>query len=388
MIKKHLFVYLFAALAMGGVFTSCGDDNDDPIVNPEVKPEPKPEPEVVCPIAETTFTGKNGLTLSYSGQPMLGKVVKFTPDASNATKATLVLSGDNFSLLTAETAIAGVVPGELTTTLNVDLTIDGEKVSFQGKDENEGRVIEYKGEATKTSLILDLDVTMPTNDLTGKTFSLIAKNPLTIVWDAEPMNIPIFTEPYSIENLLKMVLGFAKVEDKPLPEYLLTVFNQVSFLSDGNIQAKYKNKVADEESKTSPLNVATYAVKGDKILVYVNPIQIQSMKTKAGIAEVLPVLLKSVNEMLANGIPVTYNAKEGKLEVYLDETTLLPLLKTVKPLFEDEETVKLLTGLIAKNAGEMAGLVSVIVPSVLNSLPNVIDTTNDIHLGINLEEVK
>lgn len=29
---------------------------------------------------------------------------------------------------------AGVVPGELTTTLNVDLKIEGDKVSFEGTD--------------------------------------------------------------------------------------------------------------------------------------------------------------------------------------------------------------------------------------------------------------
>ena len=80
--KKQFFVYLFAALTVGSVVTSCSDD-DDPIV---------------CPIETTTFNSTNGLELTYSGEPLLGKQVVFTPNAQDGTKATLVLSGAKFSV--------------------------------------------------------------------------------------------------------------------------------------------------------------------------------------------------------------------------------------------------------------------------------------------------
>lgn len=61
-----------------GLFTACSDDDDDKS----------------CPVPQTEFTAANGLKLNYNGEQMLGKKVTFTPDASDPTKATLILSGN------------------------------------------------------------------------------------------------------------------------------------------------------------------------------------------------------------------------------------------------------------------------------------------------------
>ena len=144
--NKNLFYYLFAVICSVSLFTSCSDDDDD---------------KVVCPVSETTFTDKSGLQLTYSDAPMLGKTVQFVPQGD---KAVLTLSGAPLELSGLQRnempalgglATAGVVPGELTTTLNVDLKIEGDKVSFEGTDEKEGRVLTYKGEATQSGLQLD-----------------------------------------------------------------------------------------------------------------------------------------------------------------------------------------------------------------------------------------
>lgn len=73
------------------LFTACSDDDDD---------------KVVCPVPQTEFTVATGLNLTYNGGTMLGKKVTFTPDASDATKATLVLAGnlDLSGILTREAA--------------------------------------------------------------------------------------------------------------------------------------------------------------------------------------------------------------------------------------------------------------------------------------------
>ena len=78
-------------LMLGVSFTSCSDDDDD---------------KVVCPVPQTEFTVATGLNLTYNGGSMLGKKVTFTPDASDATKATLVLAGnlDLSGILTREAA--------------------------------------------------------------------------------------------------------------------------------------------------------------------------------------------------------------------------------------------------------------------------------------------
>ena len=70
--KKNLFYYLFAVICSVALFTSCSDDDDEKMVNP---------------VPQTTFTGENGLQLTYNGAPMPGKKVTFTPDATNAQKA-------------------------------------------------------------------------------------------------------------------------------------------------------------------------------------------------------------------------------------------------------------------------------------------------------------
>ena len=76
--KKNLFYYLFAVICSVALFTSCSDDDE----------------KVVNPVPQTTFTGENGLQLTYNGAPMPGKKVTFTPDATNAQKATLRLEGE------------------------------------------------------------------------------------------------------------------------------------------------------------------------------------------------------------------------------------------------------------------------------------------------------
>lgn len=83
------------------------------------------------------------MQLTYNGAPMPGKKVTFTPDATNAQKATLRLEGEfdlNGILGKAKSAAAredvsmptapGVLPGSPVVTLPVDLTINGDQCSL------------------------------------------------------------------------------------------------------------------------------------------------------------------------------------------------------------------------------------------------------------------
>ena len=69
--KKNLFYYLFAVICSVTLFTSCSDDDDEKMVNP---------------VPQTTFTGENGLQLTYNGAPMPGKKVTFTPVMGSGKK--------------------------------------------------------------------------------------------------------------------------------------------------------------------------------------------------------------------------------------------------------------------------------------------------------------
>lgn len=60
--KKNLFYYLFTVICSVTLFASCSDDDE----------------KVVNPVPQTTFTGENGLQLTYNGAPMLGKKVFYS----------------------------------------------------------------------------------------------------------------------------------------------------------------------------------------------------------------------------------------------------------------------------------------------------------------------
>ena len=68
--KKNLFYYLFTVICSVTLFASCSDDDE----------------KVVNPVPQTTFTGENGLQLTYNGAPMLGKKVTFTPRCNQCSE--------------------------------------------------------------------------------------------------------------------------------------------------------------------------------------------------------------------------------------------------------------------------------------------------------------
>lgn len=418
---KKFFIYAFAALMMGGFVASCSDDDPEIPELPE-KPEPKPEPEpVVCPIADgTVFIDGKGLNLKYSDNALLGKQVKFVANASDATKATLVLSA-NAEAMTGVLPLpisgnSGVIPGEKTTSLNVNLVINGDKVSFEGKDELNGRVINFKGEGTKDALSLDLKVTMPENELVNQKFGLkefkqkgnkIISSPLTLQWDSEA-KLPILGYPQPVQAVLDLIstIGFpveGSKETLKVAQLLAGVLNTITFLPDGNVQASFKDEPVGGEWTDSPLNLATYKVDAEKKIVtlYINVPQIiafeKSQKKSRGeeesgadkvISELVKNALELVNQVLTEGIPVSYDVKDGVTSFYLDEKTVLPVLQMLNPVLENKEIMAMLMDMIKEQVGKMdpdlAAALPMIVEPILKAFPEVINKTKSMHFGLNL----
>lgn len=385
--KKTLFIGLFSIALAGGVLTSCSNDDDS---------------SVVSPITQTkTYADASGLTLTYSGAPMLGKQVVFTPDANDITKATLTLSGaqttsplsDNASGL----ATAGVIPGEVSTTIDVDLTIKNDTVTFAGEENRGGYTLKYQGSATDASLNLALNVTFVETAWTntswqllppGNLFSGDPMQPIHIVWDAEPFDF--MGSPNEIQSLITLVISMTQIEGNTIPKMLCEVLKKVTFLSDGNVQAEYKDSLNATECKTSPLNLATYTVpEPNKIRLFLNPAQIAataSGKSRAGMTDVLSQLMAAVTPMLSEGILITLEKdEEGVLKAYLDTETLLPILKIVAPLFEDEAAVEQILSMLKAQAGEMAGMVDVFLKPILVAMPQIIGSTETIQIGIKMQ---
>lgn len=379
--RKNLLICMFTALLAGATVTSCS--NDDP-------------EKVVCPIETTTFNDANGLALTYSGQLMLGKQVVFTPNASDGSKATLVLSGTavnmpvSFMRAEAGTGIqaAGVIPGETSTTLEVNLTVEGDKVTFEGIDEKDGRKITYKGEATSGNMKLDLQVVMPENVLAGTTWKLAedANDPISpfhIVWKADHQ--------IQMGDILNVVIQMTPIQGVPMPQALRSVLQTVTFQQDGNIQAQYKNKVTDTEWIESPKNLAMYTVDESKhqVRVFLNvpQIMIASSKenSKADVQEILPQLMSQLAVLLSEGIPVSYTTLEdGTTAFYLDTELVLPLLKLVAPMTANPEIKAQILELVKKNAGALGDFAAAFVSQILDNFVDVVNATSEVQLGIKM----
>lgn len=395
--KKNLFYYLFAVICSVTLFTSCSDDDDEKMVNP---------------VPQTTFTGENGLQLTYNGAPMPGKKVTFTPDATNAQKATLRLEGEfdlNGILGKAKSAAAredvsmptapGVLPGSPVVTLPVDLTINGDKCSFAGTSETDYCTFSYKGEVSAGAMELALsEVKLKNAKLAGMTWKLKPydkedpneTDPIYLVWEAEKKVFDFLPIESVLKRALRMELIAAGADHKvSATEMLGTVLQDVTFMEDGNIVATYKDAAnGGTEWTKSPVNLAQYVVENDnQIKVFLNPAAIIAAVNNAGravdVQTVIQQTIQMLYPMLVNGCACSFfEQTEDALSVYLNTELLLPLLKTlVVPLLSDEEVVAMLVELMKKDPdfSEMADLAE----PMLKAFPEIIESTTKVEIGLN-----
>lgn len=404
--KKNLFYYLFAVICTIGLFTSCSDDDE----------------KVVNPIPQTTFNSENGLQLTYNGAPLLGKKVTFTPDATEATKATLRLEGEfdlagilkgQRSNMTSPTG-PGVFPGSPVTTLSVDLSINGNQCTFSGVSETEYCTFSYAGKVTAGTMDLSFtDVTLKNTALAGTVWKPTPlantedggmDEPIHFVWKSgTKAAIEIFGHPSEIEinDLLLLALRFPLFDDGSgdrvsVEQMLCSVLKDVTLGADGNIVATYMDAAnGGTEWVTSPSNMAQYVVTGDnQLLLFLNPqaimANVDNVEKSVRTVDVGAILQQAIAElypMLINGVPLTYTKEGNRMKVFLGTDLLLPLMKNiVTPLFEDEEFLNMVIEAM-KSDPQFGGMAGMMVPT-LKLLPEIIKNTTQLEIGLDLTQVK
>lgn len=404
--KKNLFYYLFAVICTIGLFTSCSDDDE----------------KVVNPIPQTTFNSENGLQLTYNGAPLLGKKVTFTPDATEATKATLRLEGEfdlagilkgQRSNMTSPTG-PGVFPGSPVTTLSVDLSINGNQCTFPGVSETEYCTFSYAGKVTAGTMDLSFtDVTLKNTALAGTVWKPTPlantedggmDEPIHFVWKSgTKAAIEIFGHPSEIEinDLLLLALRFPLFDDGSgdrvsVEQMLCSVLKDVTLGADGNIVATYMDAAnGGTEWVTSPSNMAQYVVTGDnQLLLFLNPqaimANVDNVEKSVRTVDVGAILQQAIAElypMLINGVPLTYTKEGNRMKVFLGTDLLLPLMKNiVAPLFEDEEFLNMVIEAM-KSDPQFGGMAGMMVPT-LKLLPEIIKNTTQLEIGLDLTQVK
>lgn len=404
--KKNLFYYLFAVICTIGLFTSCSDDDE----------------KVVNPIPQTTFNSENGLQLTYNGAPLLGKKVTFTPDATEATKATLRLEGEfdlsgilkgQRSNMTSPTG-PGVFPGSPVTTLSVDLSINGNQCTFSGVSETEYCTFSYAGKVTAGTRDLSFtDVTLKNTALAGTVWKPTPlantedggmDEPIHFVWKSgTKAAIEIFPGYPEIEinDLLLLALRFPLFDDGSgdrvsVEQMLCSVLKDVTLGADGNIVATYMDAAnGGTEWVTSPSNMAQYVVTGDnQLLLFLNPqaimANVDNVEKSVRTVDVGAILQQAIAElypMLINGVPLTYTKEGNRMKVFLGTDLLLPLMKNiVAPLFEDEEFLNMVIEAM-KSDPQFGGMAGMMVPT-LKLLPEIIKNTTQLEIGLDLTQVK
>lgn len=404
--KKNLFYYLFAVICTIGLFTSCSDDDE----------------KVVNPIPQTTFNSENGLQLTYNGAPLLGKKVTFTPDATEATKATLRLEGEfdlsgilkgQRSNMTSPTG-PGVFPGSPVTTLSVDLSINGNQCTFSGVSETEYCTFSYAGKVTAGTMDLSFtDVTLKNTALAGTVWKPTPlantedggmDEPIHFVWKSGTKAaieiFPGYPSEIEINDLLLLALRFPLFDDGSgdrvsVEQMLCSVLKDVTLGADGNIVATYMDAAnGGTEWVTSPSNIAQYVVTGDnQLLLFLNPqaimANVDNVEKSVRTVDVGAILQQAIAElypMLINGVPLTYTKEGNRMKVFLYRP-ILPLMKNiVAPLFEDEEFLNMVNEAM-KSDPQFGGMAGMMVPT-LKLLPEIIKNTTQLEIGLDLTQVK
>lgn len=404
--KKNLFYYLFAVICTIGLFTSCSDDDE----------------KVVNPIPQTTFNSENGLQLTYNGAPLLGKKVTFTPDATEATKATLRLEGEfdlsgilkgQRSNMTSPTG-PGVFPGSPVTTLSVDLSINGNQCTFSGVSETEYCTFSYAGKVTAGTMDLSFtDVTLKNTALAGTVWKPTPlantedggmDEPIHFVWKSGTKAAieisPGYPSEIEINDLLLLALRFlfddGSGDRVSVGQMLCSVLKDVTLGADGNIVATYMDAAnGGTEWVTSPSNMAQYVVTGDnQLLLFLNPqaimANVDNVEKSVRTVDVGAILQQAIAElypMLINGVPLTYTKEGNRMKVFLGTDLLLPLMKNiVAPLFEDEEFLNMVIEAM-KSDPQFGGMAGMMVPT-LKLLPEIIKNTTQLEIGLDLTQVK
>ena len=382
------------------------------------------------------------LELTYNGSPLVGKMIGFSPDSSDYKRAVLTLAGQTLDLSdllktaqlpvdrskTAQIPTPGVLPGTPSFELPVTL---GEGNSFSGSAETDFVTFKYEGTVATEKLVLNItEAKLKNAPLSANKWYVpqyfynedtweYEGNPVHFVWESGAVfNIDLggWVLPLPPASLVGMMLqmGLIPQEDgaASITQMLSRSLKTIEFKADGNIVAGYVDKgIVGGPVIQSPTGLAQYVVATDgTILLYLNPqaiimnvmkAQNEAAKSRAidfskyqatidGLAE---MLVKCVNE----GFPITYTngiykAPEKEEEsgsfintdenvsVYAGTEFILPLLKAIAPIFNDEEVRQAIMDLAGQN--EDFASMAPMLDGILKALPEVVEKTTKIEAGL------
>ncbi len=420
--------YLPLIIGAMGLATSC--KSDDPVTPGEQ-------------LEEKTYSTSDDLSIILDGTAVTGQTVTFTPSADG--KGTITIAGvmldlnDLIGSIPTKAVMPGIptpsmIPGSSSVSIPVELSGDANNCTFSGNGESTYCTFSYDGTLTADKLSLSISELKLKNTSIAGTYAApeniyitdsrgdqqVALNKvMRIIWEADSTIevAPGWSLP--VKTILPLTMMMVTLPDadgnkQQLPTLLNEVLKEVTFGEDGSVTAKYADtKQEGWPAVTSPKGFAQYVVKEDgTLLLFLNPQSIIASalpglngSTKAiDPSAIVEGLLTTVVPMISNGIPVRYGKclaldEEGQIiynedgaptfdtdssnvSFYLDNETLLPILKLAAPIISDDDIINSIVEIAQKDP--IMGSMAESLPGILKSLPGVIDTTTDIQLGLNL----
>lgn len=420
---KKQFACLLTAVGIMSMFTSCSSD-DDPVV-PGSGIEGK------------TYSVADGLALNVDGTSTVGQTVTFAPGQNGS--ATITIKGEpldisdligGFPSLSSKAEssalafpTASVIPGSAEVSIPVTLTGEGNNASFAGTHETEYCTFSYSGQVSNEDMKLNLnDIKLKNTSMAGtyKASDDIFEDDgwggkqvnlykvARVEWESTKGIDVGFGFELPMSSILGLTLNMTTLpgpdgEKQQLPTLLNTILKAVTFGEDGSVTARYADTSKEGWPLTdSPKGFARYVVKDDNTLllfldpavIIANTVNNASKSSRAiDVNALMEGLITNVVPMLSNGVPVKHGqvimSQDGELDddpnavsFYLGTETLLPILKIAAPILTEKEVVDAIVAAAEKDPdmGYMAGM----LPQIFEQLPDVINTTSKVELGINL----
>lgn len=372
--NKYLLHTFLSVICLATLLVAC-NDNDEP---------DGPKINGIYSNKLSAPEDGNTLALTYSGREFIGKDVTFK------------LLDEH----TANITLQGILPGETATLLeNIPLSAEGDSYSFSGNGTgNNGTTFAYTGKVETRKMTLAL------------TAVKVASNPLTANGKWYPLQTGGAFHLVTDNPLLAQTAPLLE----PMLSNLITWFiNEVTFLPDGNITARYAkmpegkaigdliNSAPDRKESewlTSPINLASYYVKDDSQLYIVPNIdmilyQLQQNKTRADEGPdlaLIAAIYQQLNKWSTTGIRMNIRkntktlfgnqgkavANEGDIFLFLDKEEIavfLSLLPLVKDLLPEDM---------------LNGTMGPIISSLLDMIVENLQQAQTLELGLMLTEEK
>lgn len=242
------------------------------------------------------------------------------------------------------------------------LNAEGTAYTFEGTDNQNNRQLTYKGEVSKDKMTLAIQVKMPANNFVG-TWNVASENAISMTWESgKKINVGGQELPTSAVGAMASAL---------LSPMVAEALQSVTFLEDGNIVASYKKK-GTSDWQTSPINLAHYYIKDNKIYVQLHITQILS--TRASISDMVSMLI-DMQMYLMEGIPMTYSLTADAVQIGLATDEAKAILSLLTSDFLRDKVI----GILPED-------ISPVVKPILEQMPDVLKETTKLEIQLSLKK--